>query len=127
MRHFICLVIFQLSPVLYAANPWSPTIDLGSRTITVNPSKLHSTLSKSKLEIVETEGCEAKVQSSSVVQFGEGCDFLRGVYQYSFRQPGSDRSLRLYSEFFLHQKGSKSRVFLVNSPIVIHEGRPENL
>lgn len=122
---FLCLQL--VSATVLASNPWSPVIELGSRGITASPAKLHLSPSKSKLDIVEVEGCDAKVQSSSVVQFGEGCDFLRGVYQYSFKAPGDDKLLRIYSEFFLHQNSIKSRVFLVNSPVVIYEGEPKNL
>ena len=93
----------------------------GERTVTVSPAKFHLSPSKAKLEIVESEGCEAKLQSPLIIQLAESCEFLRGVYQYSFRQPGSESSLKVYSEFVLHQNGIKSRSYILNSPIIIHE------
>ncbi|NBX68471.1 MAG: hypothetical protein EBR01_05855 [Proteobacteria bacterium] len=123
----IILCFHLLGAKILASNPWSPIIELGARGITVGPAKLHLAPSKAKLDIVEVEGCDAKVQSSSAVQFGDRCNFLRGVYQYSFKQPGDDRSLRVYSEFFLHYNSSKSTTFLVNSPIVVHEGESKSL
>jgi len=112
------------SSASWAANPWGPAIEFAGRSITASPAKLHLNPAKLKLEIVESEGCDAKLTASSTIQFGESCEFLRGLYQYSFKQPGSDRTLRLYSEFLLHQRNSKSRAFIINSPIIFSESGP---
>lgn len=119
---FFWVAIF--SSVSWGVNPWGPAIEFGVGTITASPAKLHLNPAKLKLEIVESEGCEAKLKASSTIHFGESCEFLRGLYQYSFKQPGSDRPLRLYSEFLLHQRNSKSRAFIINSPIIVSESGP---
>jgi hypothetical protein len=112
---------FTLS--LWAANkPWAPKIEVSGKFITVAPAKVHLSPSELKLEIAESEGCEAKVVSPQSIQVSEPCEFLRGVYQYAFRQPGNDNKLKVYSEFSLHQGSSKSRVYLVNSPVIFQEG-----
>jgi len=124
MKQTLVLVLgMGLTATLWAANkPWAPRVEVTGRVITVAPAKFHLIPFEPKLEIAESEGCDAKVVSANSIHVSESCEFLRGVYQYSFRQPGNDNNLKVYSEFLLHQGNSKSRVYLVNSPVVVQEG-----
>lgn len=125
MKQIVIVALgFLIATQAGAANPWSPSVEFGARTITVAPAKFHLSPSKTQLEIVESEGCESKVVSTTSLQFSEICDFLRGVYHYSFLQAGNDNKLEVYSEFMIHQTQPKSRTYLVNSPVVIQNGVP---
>jgi hypothetical protein len=107
----------------YGVNkPWAPSIEFGVKNIFLSPAKSHENPFNVKIEILESEGCEAKVQSSHSVQFSESCEFVRGLYEYSFRQSGTENKFKIYSEFLLHQSSPKSRTYLINSPIVVAEG-----
>lgn len=119
MRNLVLGIFFFLfSSHGVAAKPWSPRISLGTHGIQFLPAKLHLSPFETKVEILESEACEAKVQSSSSVMLSENCEFLRGVYQYSFKRPGSETVLSVFSEFLVRRGGVKSYVFLVNTPTV---------
>ena len=98
--------------------PWAPSIEVGAKTISVAPAKIHPSPSNPTLEIKESEECEAKVQSARLIQFSEACDFLRGIYYYTVKLDGVDELYKVYTEFLIHQKNPKSRSILIHSPVI---------
>lgn len=117
------IVTLGLAGNLWAiSKPWVPMIEVGAKTISVAPAKMHLSPFNAQLEIKEAEGCEAKVQSSKMIQFSDSCEFLRGIYHYSVRADGTENPYEVYSEFMLHQVNAKSRAVLINSPVVVLSG-----
>jgi len=114
-----CLFV---SSNLWAAKIWNPKIEFSNRSIHFAPAKAHMVAGQARVEIVESEGCEAKVQSANLVQFSESCDFIRGIYTYPVKVQGQEQKATVFSEFMLRQLGPKSYFRLVNSPTVIFEG-----
>lgn len=116
----LVLVGFPLN--LLASKPWTPTIDFRSQSIIFNPAKGHPSVSQAKIEVIETEGCDVKIQSSNALQMPNSCEFLRGYYRYSYQPIGFERRVSVLSEFLVRQTSPKSYIRLTNSPVFIYEG-----
>ena len=116
------LVLFLVSSNVWAAKLWNPTVEFSSRSIRFAPAKVHTLVGQAKLEILETEGCDAKIQSSNLLQFSETCQFLRGYYSYPVKVEGTEHKATVFSEFLLKQTSSKSYLRMTNSPTFIFEG-----
>lgn len=116
------LVLLLVSSNLWAAKLWNPTVEFSSRAIRFAPAKAHTLVGQAKLEILETEGCEAKIQSSNLLQFSETCQFLRGYYSYPVKVEGTEHKATVFSEFLLRQTNPKSYLRMINSPTFIFEG-----
>lgn len=113
-------LVFSIN--LFGANLWNPKVNFSGRSIHFLPAKTHSLVGQAKVEIAESEGCEAKVQSSNLINLPENCEFLRGYYSYSVKVHGTEHNATIFSEFFLKQTGINSYIRMVNSPTVVFEG-----
>jgi hypothetical protein len=118
----LALVLVSVPLNLWGSKPWTPKIEFRPKSISFSPAKGHPLASQAKIEVIETEDCDAKIQSANLLQVSDNCEFLRGYYRYSYQPIGSEKRVSVLSEFFVRQTSSKSYIRLTNSPVYIFEG-----
>lgn len=70
--------------------------------------------------IADSEGCAARVASSTTLDIPENCKYLRGLYRYIFQPEGAERRQVLIG-FAVHRGPNGARTFLVNDTVDISE------